>query len=224
MSYTNFHLYHFANSFFQLIQREIDAWFTPVIRDASIDDGKTLHKTPSFVSCIIFLPEAYQIFLHASRSLSVEGCNQSSRACLLFVFWVPHIRFETWLLSLLLSRWRTIGWLWGFGRYVSATRRLIRDGIIFQSRHKSTCTYPVTLPIDFSHFHLYKELCTQYFFGWLQILPSWVIAYLHSNQGMSFIKTIKKIVYRMRYSTLGTLSSVCCNIQGNYTLKLQYAK
>lgn len=216
--YDNLHSKPPACLYFQSIHFRIFHLSIPVSLCACIIDSYILQSIHSLVSCITFFAFCLPLCLLFSFCSSVNLQRPSSHAWRTLVFWVHHSRFDTWLLYLLLSRWRTTGRLLGFGIYVIATNLLTLQFFISQSFHKISLKY---LAISgFLNLALWINQYGHRLFSCIQTLPSSVMAYNHSYHGISFINRIKKIVYRMRYSTLGTLSSVCCNIREYYNNNL----
>lgn len=176
----------------------------------SLHDSKIFTIAHSFVSCMTFLGTLFQKFFIAVSTWCFDSFRQFTlNQWRLFSDFVHHSRFSNLLSSRIPFLWFIKGLLSGFGRYAKAmslcTKKCLwfNEAVIYQNGlFVSRKNLPLCPPLQL--------------FAWLHTRPSSVIEYNPSYQSMSFIKVIKKIVYRMRYSTLGTLSSVCCNIREYY--------
>lgn len=191
-NYTYLHTNPPANLLFQVAQELMFDWVMPVIRMASCVESYVLQSIQSLVNCIIFLDSFNQFLLLAFLILSVTGHLPSACACLILSCWVPHLKFETWLLNGSLSLCKTIGRLSGLGMYVIATSLLTLQNLFVLSFKSVVHKYQLTMA-TFLNLPACRQLRN---FGWLQMSPYSVIAYLHSYQGISFIEQWLNIISR----------------------------
>ena len=182
----------------------------PVIFWAWCVDSNSATNSPSLVNCCTFLQYFNQKFLIAVSIWCFDSFRQFTlNQCKQFSDCVHHSRFSSLLSSRIPFLWFIKGLFSGFGRYTKA-----------MSLWTKKCLWPIVVTmyqnLDFVTVRNRHSCHQLHHFAWLQGLKSSVTAYRPSIPGISFIKVIKKIVYRMRYSTLGTLSSACCNIREYY--------
>lgn len=177
----------------------------------SLHDSKIFTIAHSFVSCMTFLGTLFQKFFIAVSTWCFDSFRQFTLyPCKQFSDWVHHSRFSSLLSSRIPFLWFIKGLFSGFGIYTKAMSRCTKKCLWF----KSVVMYQNLDFVTFKNFHLCHAL---HDFGWLQTLPSSVIAYSFSYHGMSFIqKALKNSVPNAVTATLGTLSSVCCNIREYY--------
>lgn len=209
-NYTYFHTNQWECFVSHLAHCDISWLAIPVIFWASCVDSNSATNSPSFVNCCTFLQYFNQKFLIAVSIWCFDSFRQFTlNQCKQFSDCVHHSKFSSLLSSRIPFLWFIKGLFSGLGRYAKAmslcTKKFLwfNEAVIYQNGlFVSRKNLPLCPPLQL--------------FAWLQTRPSSVIEYNPSYQSMSFIKVIKKIVYRMRYSTLGTLSSVCCNIREYY--------
>lgn len=209
-NYTYFHTNQRQVLVFHKAHWDMAQLCIPSFRLTSLHDSKIFTIAHSFVSCMTFLGTLPK-FLMAVSTWCLDSFRQFTLyPCRQFSAWVHHSKLSSLLSSRIPFLWFTKGLFSGFGTYTKA-----------MSLWTKKCLWPIVVTmyqnLDFVTVRNRHSCHQLHHFAWLQGLKSSVIAYLPSIHGISFIKVIKKIVYRMRYSTLGTLSSVCCNIQDNYS-------
>lgn len=209
-NYTYFHTNQRQVLVFHKAHCDMAQLCIPSFRLTSLHDSKIFTIAHSFVSCITFLGTLFQKFLIAVSTWCFDSFRQFTlNQCRQFSAFVHHSKFSSLLSSRIQFLWFIKGLLSGFWRYTKAMSLWTKKFLWF---------IDVTMYQNFDFVTVRnRHLCPQlHNFAWLHNLKSSVTAYLPSIPGISFIKMNKKIVYRMRYSTLGTLSSVCCNIREYY--------
>ncbi len=210
MSYTNFqtyppqvlHLLHNAHW-------EILPWDNQVTLSASYEELYTLHKTPSFVSCMTFFHLLNHITTDDFLCLLVNTLPRFHPSTTLY--WaVHHSKFERLLLDLFQSIWLTCGLFSGFGKYVKAIKRLTLRDLPTEFTQRLTKSYQSWDFDIIKNLHLCPH---DEFFGWLQTLPSSVTAYLHSYPGISRIKKWLKVIQES-CGTCTTFNHLSCKTFG----------
>ncbi len=210
-TYTYFHTNHPEVLVLPKAHWDIAHWCIPSFLRASLQDLNVANNSHCLVYCITFLGILFEKFLIAVSIWCFDSFRQFTlNQCRQFSDCVHHSKFSSLLSSRIPFLWFIKGLFSGFGRYARAMSLWTKKFLWFID----VTIYPNLDFVTVRNCHLCPQLHN---FAWLHNLKSSVTAYLPSIPGISFIKVIKKIVYGMRYSTLRTLSSICCNIREYYT-------
>ncbi len=174
-------------------QEQMCQFETQVSLSASAADLNLFKNSPSTLYCATSLERAFDASFWYSSIFSEHLLfHRIKKLCNEFSLGVDHSKFSSLSSVFIPFMWFIKGLFSGFGIYVSHINLLLLKLLAFHKMDNLTEKYHLFIKtfINLPFLALY--------FGKLHILQSSVIAYNHSNQGMSFIKNKIKNRYILK--------------------------